>query len=198
MVDRAIPHGARITAPEATALAAEVSGKLWRRRIGRGLLGLLVLGLLALVVIPIAGPAIRDATTTYQKPVVTTVAPGQLITLANGSTVLLSDPAWQSQTVSNAARQVLSAEVRYCGGGKTVDKNTAEDARNYVTPDRFEVTGISQANQSINDVGSQQPPLEATELQQGQCTSGEIAFWVSAAARSRARRSGITTAAGTT
>ena len=180
LVDAASPEGARVPAPEAPALAAEVSRRLLRRRLGRGVLALVLVGLFALVFVPPLVTAIKDATTTYQQPVVTTVRSGQLITLANGTTALLSEPTWRLSTDTTSRFEVLSANVRYCGGGETVDQNTAADARNYVSPDRFAVTGIAAASRSINDLGSRRPALEATELKQGQCTSGEIAFSVAA------------------
>lgn len=108
-----------------------------------------------------------EAIATHQQPVVTTVRPGQLITLANGTTVLLSDPAWCLSTDTTNRFEVLSANVRYRGGGETVDQNTAADARNYVDPERFAMTGIAAASRSINDLGSKRPGLEATELKQG-------------------------------
>ena len=183
LVDQATPAGSVITAPTDSATAADLKPRLFRRRFVRSLLSLF---LLIVVGFPVLFawilPAIDDATTDYQTPVVTTVAPGQLITLANGSTVLLSDPTWGRLDLG-AARQLLTAQVRYCGGGKTVDRNTAEDARNYVDPDRFHITGISQAASGVYNLNNNKPALEATELQQGQCTSGQIAFGIDGSSR---------------
>jgi hypothetical protein len=116
----------------------------------------------------------------YQQPVVTAVPVGDVVTLANGSTVQVSGTRWLAPTGS--PRQRLTADVSYCGGGATVDKNTGDDARNYVTPERFEVLGVTAASRAFVPLGSGEVALAATQLREGQCTAGKIGFEVDAAA----------------
>ena len=145
---------------------AQLRSDLTKARISRGVLAVL-LPLMAVLVVwaPVTG-------TPEQDDVVTTVAVGQEVRLANGSTVRVDGPQWRP--ADTQATSVLVLDVRYCGGGVTVDDDTAEDARNYVTPDRFRLTGTASASRGYYGfpVGS----LEATSLGEGQCTQGTVAF----------------------
>ena len=166
LVDAATRPGTALRRGADPMAVAQLRSDLTKARISRGVLAVL-LPLMAVLVVwaPVTG-------TPEQDDVVTTVAVGQEVRLANGSTVRVDGPQWRP--ADTQATSVLVLDVRYCGGGVTVDDDTAEDARNYVTPDRFRLTGTASASRGYYGfpVGS----LEATSLGEGQCTQGTVAF----------------------
>lgn len=173
LVDDATPASTRMTSPAEPALAADLRRRLRTWRIGLVVQAVVYSGLLVLLILgPVTGRG-QD-----QKPVVTTVSAGSVVTLGNGSTVAVSGGGWQQQ--AQRPRGNLTADVRYCGGGVTVDRDTGDDARNYVTPDRFEVTGIDPASRRSLVPNPRDLMLQATQLDQGQCTEGKIGFEIDA------------------
>ncbi len=173
LVDGATPAGATIRRNADPMQVTQLRSDLRRARTSTILTSILLL--IALVLF-IWSPVTGTPNSAYQDPVVTTVGVGEVITLGNGSTVQVKDPTWR--TVKTSSYPVLVVAVRYCGGGVTVDRNTAEDARNYISPDRFELRGVAPASrQTFIFAGTE---LKTTQLQDGQCTQGQIAFDIDA------------------
>jgi hypothetical protein len=173
LVDAAAPPRRRMALRVDPSLTADLHTQLRKWRTGL-IVQLLVVILVVVLLIwqPVTGK-------TYQHPVVTVVPIGSTVTLGNGSTVRVSGARWRM--AENRGRQYVVADVRYCGGGVTVDRNTAEDARNYVTPERFGVNGIAPASRAFLPLTNGEIALHSTSLAQGQCAEGKIGFEVDAA-----------------
>ena len=173
MVDDATPPGATITTAVDPAMASRLKTRFFKMRLGLVIQAIVYSGFILLLIFhPVTGHPRSDD----QRPVISSVAAGRQVSLANGTTLLVSSPLWSS--TQNGARQTLSASVRACGGGKTIDQNGTSDQRNTVGPDQFEITGISPASRAVGSAD----PLQPSSLAQGQCASGAIAFSVDATA----------------
>lgn len=173
LVDGATPAGATIQRTADPIRVAQLRSDARKATTSTILAsGLLLIALVLIVWHPVTGTPTGD----YQVPVVTTVPIGTVVPLGNGSTVQVSNPTWKP--VETSTHPVLVIDVRYCGGGVTVDRNTAADARNYIGPDRFELAGIAAASRQTYIFSG--PELKATELQDGQCAQGKLAFDIDA------------------
>lgn len=169
LVDAAAPPQVRVSWPESRQLTAALRSRLRNHRLRI----ILPLGFLLLIVALLWLPS---ALKTYQQPVVTTVAVGTVVTLANGSTVQVSN--LESRKTAYTHEPVLLVDVRYCGGGVTVDRNTSRTARNYVTWERFRGTGVRQIGLGAVPLRAGESPMGEAELAQGQCTGGKLGFVV--------------------
>jgi hypothetical protein len=173
IVDAATPRESRIAVATDPALTANLRARLHKWR-NETVIQLIAYPVLVFILVMFLATAKH-----YQRPVVTAVPVGNLVTLANGSTLQVSGAHWQA--VTDQPRQRLTVDVSYCGGGVTVDRNTGDDARNYVAPERFEVFGIAPASRAYLPLTTGEVPLRATQLAKGQCTAGKIGFEVDAA-----------------
>lgn len=169
LVDAATGPATRRAATVDPAAVAELSRRFRRRRLDLGLQAVgYALFLLLLVWHPTSGSS-------RQQAVVAHAAAGQVVTLANGSTLQVAEATWKRD---DQATYVLTARVRQCGGAKTVDRDADEDERNWVELSRYTVTGVSQPTEQVVPLSAGQVPLQSTLLPAGQCTAGLIAFFV--------------------
>ena len=176
-IDRATPDGLRITTPLSAEQSAALHQRVIRGRIGIGVAVIVAVGFVLLFIFaPVTGQNRADA----QQPTVRTVPAGQQVSLANQTTIVVSDPRWSAY--QNGSRQLLSLTVRACGGGATVDPNADSETRNRIGVDQFQLIGITPASRPATAIGVRPGPLLTTQLVQGQCTTGSISFSVDATA----------------
>lgn len=169
MVDHATPPGATVITSVAPAMAAGLKSRFFKLRLGLVIQAIVSTGFILLLIFhPVTGHKSSED----QQPVISTVPAGQQVSLANGTTVTVSNPRWSP--IQNGGRQSLSASVRACGGGRTIQPTGTSDERNTVGPDQFEITGISPASRAIGTTD----PFQPTQLSRGECRSGLIAFSV--------------------
>src|SRR5205823_2908795 len=84
---------------------------------------------------------------------------------------------------------VRMVDVRYCGGGPTVDEHTSATARNYVTWERFDGAGVRQLARAVLPLEPGEAPMTEGTLAQGQCLAGKLGFTDEGAAPAGGRRS---------
>ncbi|ANS78965.1 hypothetical protein SGUI_1569 [Serinicoccus hydrothermalis] len=115
-----------------------------------------------------------DSRGPQQEPTVATVPLGEQVTLGNGSTVTVSDARWE--TAEAYPHQTVLAEVEFCGGGETVQRGSDAQDRNVVGESHFDIGGTDAATRRGMRPGGTY--LAATELEEGQCTSGLVSIEV--------------------
>lgn len=107
-----------------------------------------------------------------QEPTVTTVAAGTTATLANGSTIAVSEPTWQDEEVF--PNPTLLAQIEFCGGGQTVAPGSDGDERNWADPGDFDLgrpDAVTRAG--LRPSGDY---FQGAQLDEGQCTSGQVSI----------------------
>lgn len=168
VVAAAVRPGAHLRLTPDAALDVSVDRELRRRR------GVLA-GVAAFLVLVAGGIAAAQPWRDADQPLVSeSVAPGATVALANGSTLTVSDV--RRAEVSGVSSDVLLATVRFCGGGPTVDESTSDDARNYISPDKFDLEGTPRNPLRTRPPGTAW--LEPTQLAAGDCATGAVGFEV--------------------
>ena len=168
VVTAAVAPGAHLRVVPDAALDASVNRELRRRR-------RVLAGVTAFLVLVAGGIAAAQPWRDADQPLTSeSVASGTTVALANGSTLTVSDV--RPAEVTGVESDVLLAQVRFCGGGPTVDASTSDDARNYISPDKFDLEGTPRNPLRTRPPGTTW--LESTQLAEGDCAVGAVGFEV--------------------
>lgn len=146
---------------------AQIIRRIRRRRVSAVVLVAVLLLLISMFFWP-------DSRGPQQEPTVATVAMGETVSLANGSTITVSDADWQEG--GGFPHPTVLAQVRFCGGGETVQRGADADDRNYASDAAFDIGGIDAVTRAgMRPSGTF---LAGAQLDEGQCTSGMVSIEV--------------------